>query len=123
MIDLPDMDSIEAVLTQPIDATLRKLLDDRLSDTRHCGLENYTHVLVIEEGDTESAVIAAIGFSPLRSRIDGTPEQPDWDWCERVADGWIETLWCVGNSGFAFIVLIEDADGSPFAALYRRHCA
>lgn len=110
MIDLPDMDSIEVVLTKPIDPTLRSLLADRLSDTQHCGLEDYTHVLVIEEGDDEEAVIATIGFSPLRSRIDGIPQQTDWDWLERHKGYW-EILWCVGDSGHAYIFLVEDKIG------------
>ena len=120
MIDLPDMDSIEVVLTQPIATTLHALLADRLSDTRHCGLEDYTHVLIIEEGDDEDAVIAAIGFSPFRSRIDGIPDQPNWDWLERH-EGYWEILWCVGDSGHAYIFLVEDTDGSPLAALCRQH--
>ena len=120
MYDLPDMESLEALLRQPINATLHKLLADRLSDTRHCGLDDYTHVLVIEEGDEEAAIVAAIGFSPLRSRIDGNPDQPDWDWIERH-DGWTELLYCVGNSGFAYLVLVEGSDSSPFAALCRQY--
>ena len=120
MIDLPDMDSIEAILATPIDPILHSLLADRLSDTRHCGLDDYTHVLVVEAEDDEEAVKAAIGFSPLRPRIDGIPNQPDWDWIEHHY-GWIELLYCVGDSGFAYIVLVEDSDRSPFAALCRQY--
>lgn len=120
MIDLPDMDSIEAILTTPIDPTLHSLLADRLSDTRHCQLDDYTHVLVIEEGDDDEAVRAAIGFSPLRSRIDNSHNKPDWDWIEHHP-GWMELLYCVGDSGFAYIVLVEDGDRSPFAAHCRQH--
>ena len=119
MINLSDMENLEAVLDHPIDPQLRVLLADRLSDTRHCGLEGLTHVLVIEEGDDEDAVMTAIGFSPLRSRIDGIPNQPDWDWIEHHP-GWIELLYCVGDSGFAYIVLVKDSDASPFAALCRQ---
>ncbi len=122
MYDLADMDGLRAVLDQPLDRNLHALLADRLSDTLHCGLEDHTHVLVIEEGDAESAVIAAIGFSPLRSRIDGTPEQPDWDWIERHEGGWYEVLYCVGNSGFAYILFIEDGAQSPIAQLCKHHC-
>lgn len=120
MIDLPDMHSIEAVLIQPIEPTLHVLLADRLSDTRHCGLEDYTHVLVVEAGDTETAIVNAVGFSPLRSRIDDIPGQPDWDWIERH-DGWWELLYTVSNDGFAFIVLVEDDARSALAVLCREH--
>ncbi|MEN8914512.1 MAG: hypothetical protein ABF280_00780 [Alteriqipengyuania sp.] len=114
------MDALRAILDQSIDPALRALLRDRRDDTLHCGLHDLTHVLVIEATDTEEAVIDAIGFSPLRSRIDSLPNTPDWDWIEAHA-GWWELLYTVGNDGFAFIVLVEDADGSPFAELCREH--
>ena len=120
MYDLPDMDAFRAILDQPLKPNLHKLLADRLSDTLHCGLQDHTHVLVVEAGDSEKDVEAAIGFSPLRSRIEGLPDTPDWDWLERH-EGYWEALYCVGDSGFAYILLIEDADGSPFAALCRKH--
>ena len=120
MIDLPDMDSIEAVLATPIDPTLHALLANRLSDTPRCGLEDYTHVLVVEALDTENDIGAAIGFSPLRSRIDEIPSQPDWDWIERH-NGWWELLYPVSNEGFAFIILVEDDPRSALAVLCRDH--
>ena len=85
MHDLPDMTALRAVLDQPLDANLKQLLTDRLGDTLHCGLQDHTHVLVIEAGDREDAVIDAIGFSPLRSRIDDQPDTPDWDWLEKCS--------------------------------------
>ena len=118
MIDLPTIDSIEAVLDQPLDKTLKGLLQDRLADTIQCGLQNYTHVLVVQGGDTEQQIVEAIGFSPLKTRIDNRPNCPDWDWIERH-DGWWELLYTVGNSGFAYVVLVEDADESPLAQLCR----
>ena len=119
MIDLPDMEALRAALHQPLKPELKALLSDRLADTEDCGLANLTHVLVIEAEDTEAAVIDAVGFSPLASRIDGNRDQADWDWLERH-EGWWEALYCVGDSGFAFILLIEDAEISPFAELCRK---
>lgn len=119
MHDLPTIESIQAALHQPLGRALRLLLEDRLSDTIRCGLQDLTHILVVEAGDTEQQVIDAVGFSLLASRIDNRPNCPDWDWIERH-DGWWELLYTVGNSGFAFILLIEDADDSPFAQLCRR---
>lgn len=119
MFDFPTTDALRAILDQPIDPNLKRLLRDRLDDTLHCGLQDFTHVLVIEAGDTEEAVIDAIGFSPLRSRIDGLPNTPDWDWLEKH-EAYFEALYCVGNN-FAYVLLIEDADSSPFATLCREH--
>ncbi len=119
MYDLPTIESIRAVLDQRLGKVLRVLIEDRLADTVHCGLQDLTHVLVVEAGDTEQQIIEAIGFSPLQSRIDNRPNCPDWDWIERH-DGWWELTFCVGNSGFAYILLVEDAKGSPLADLCRR---
>ena len=119
MIDLPDMEALRAALSQPLKPALKTLLCDRLADTESCGLGNLTHVLVIDAEDTEAAVIDAVGFSPLASRIDGNREQPDWDWMESH-EGWHETFFCIGNGGFSYILLIEDADNSPFAELCRK---
>lgn len=119
MINLPDMEAVRALLRQPVKPELKTLLSDRLADTESCGLAHLTHVLVIEAGDTEADIINAVGFSPFASRIDGNRDQPDWDWLERH-EGWHETLFCIGNSGFAYILLIEDADNSPFAELCRK---
>jgi hypothetical protein len=119
MINLPDMETLRAALCQPLKPALKTLLSDRLADTESCGLANLTHLLVIEPEDTEAEVIDAVGFSPLTSRIDGNRNQPDWDWLERH-ESWWEALYCVGNSGFAYILLIEDADVSPFAQLCRK---
>lgn len=119
MIDLPTVEAINAILNQPLDEALKSLLEDRLADTIHCGLQDYTHVLVVEAGDTEQQIVEAIGFSPLRTRIDNRPNSPDWDWCERHP-GWWELLYTVGDDGFAFIVLVEDHDGVPLARLCRK---
>jgi hypothetical protein len=118
MIDLPDMEAVRAALHQPLKPALKTLLADRLADTESCGLARHTRVLVIEAGDTEADIIDAVGFSPLASRIDGKRDQPDWDWLERH-EAFFEALYCVGDSGFAYILLIEDADHSPFAQLCR----
>jgi hypothetical protein len=119
MHNLPTIESIRAVLDQPLGKALRSLLEDRLSDTIRCGLQDLTYILVIEASDTEQQVIEAVGFSPHVSRIDNRPNCPDWDWIERH-EGWWELLYTVGNSGFAYILLIEDAKDSPFAMLCQR---
>lgn len=118
MHDLPDMDAVRALLDQPLDPKLKTLLADRLADTEHCGLQDYTHMLVVEAEDTEAAIVTAIGFSPLVTRIDSISNSSDWDWIESH-DGWWELLYTVGNAGFAFILLVEDSEKSPLARLCR----
>ena len=118
MLNLPTITDLENAIATVDDPTLKQLLADRLADTVKRGLQDLTHVLVIEAGDTEQQIIDAIGFSPLRSRIDDTPNTPDWDWLERHT-GWWELIYTIGNDGFAFIVLVQDDDRAPLAPLYR----
>lgn len=122
MMDFPTIEQLSNAIDTLAPSHLKTLLADRLADTIHCGLQDYTHVLVVEAGDTESAIVDAIGFSPFVSRLDGIRNQPDWDWLERH-DGWWELLYAVGNDGFAYILLVEDAEGEPsaLASLCQQH--
>ena len=119
MRDLPTMEAVQAALDQPLEENLKGLLADRLADTLHCGLQDYTHVLVVEAHDSEEAIIQAIGFSPLATRIDNTRNELDCDWIEHH-NGWWELLYTVGNDGFAFILLVEDHSDQPLAKLCRK---
>ncbi len=119
MFDCPTTESLQALLQQQLPSDLRAILEGRLHDTIECGLQDLTHVVVIEADDTETAVIEAVGFSPLRSRIDPDARGPDCDWLEKHP-GWFELIFTVGNAGFAYIVLIVDRDGCPRADLCRR---
>jgi hypothetical protein len=122
MMDLPTIDDLIKACDQLEPSPLKTLLNDRLADTIRCGLQDLTHVLVVETGDTESQIVDAMGYSPLVSRIDCIRNQPDWDWLERH-EGWWELVYTLGNNGFAYILLVEDAGGqpSPLAALCREH--
>jgi hypothetical protein len=119
MLNLPTIAKLQVAVEATTDPALKKLLADRLTDTITCGLQELTHILIVEAADSEQAIVDAVGFSPLVSRIDGVRNSPDWDWCERH-NGWWELLYTVGNEGFAFIVLVEDAEGSPLSDLCRR---
>lgn len=110
MIDMPDLDAILAALSTPLQPDLHDLVASRLQDAFACELADLTHILVIQPGDTEAQIIDAIGFSPLVSRMDGNRLQPDWDYLQQHP-GWHELIYTVGDSGFAFIVFIENADG------------
>lgn len=83
MLNLPDRDSQLAVLHQPLEPNLKRLLQGRVRDAAVLGLADLTHLVVIEPGDSEADIVEAIGFSPLVSRLDGVRHQPDWDWIEK----------------------------------------
>jgi len=110
MLNLPDCDSQRAVLNQPLEPSLKRLLHGRVQDAACLGLADLTHLLVIEPGDSEADIIDAIGFSPLVSRLDGIRHQPDWDWIEKH-EGYFELVYTVSNDGFAFLVFVQDAPG------------
>lgn len=111
MIDLPDLDAMLEALSAPLRPDLRDLITTRLQDALACGLADLTHILVIQPGDIEENIIAAIGFSPLVSRMDGIRLKPDWDFIEQHERYW-ELVYTVGNSGFAFLVFVEKAEGT-----------
>lgn len=108
--------AVEAAPTLNLEPRLQGLLIDRVKLYREAGLLDLTHILVIEPGDTEQAIVEALSFSPLVDPIDGVRYgsaafHPFWDGPIWRHDGWFELVITVGNSGFAFILLIADADG------------
>jgi hypothetical protein len=115
MLSLYDKTSREAALASPLDPRLQQLLADRIHDARETNLLGLTHLLVVQPGDCEHTIAEEICLSPLTNPIDGerfgsVDFQPWWDWLQQH-DGWFEMIITVGNSGFAFILLIQDADG------------
>ena len=104
-----------APTTATIDPTLRQLIADRVHDWNATDLLDLTHLLVVQPGDTEEAIIEEVAFSPLVNPIDGRRFgsrgfEPCWDWLERH-DGCWELIMTVANSGFAFVVFVLDDDG------------
>jgi hypothetical protein len=115
MLSLYNATSSAAVLDQPLNPALRTLITDRLSDARALELVDLTHIVVIQPGDTERAVRRELGWSPLENPIDGdrfgtVNFLPFWPWLQDLG-GWYELLHPIGNDGFAYILLIENADG------------
>lgn len=115
MLSLHDPASIEAALAQPLDPSLRNNLARHLNLAEAEGLADLTFILVIEAGDKEETLEAEIGFSPLVSPLDGARFgtahfQPYWAFL-REAEGWNEMIVTVGDSGFAFILVISNDPG------------
>lgn len=129
-LSLHDRASIAAAMGQPIDPALKTLLEARLNQAAKADLLDLTHILVILPGDTEAQVIAEIGFSPLVEPFDGARFGtagffPHWAWLHDLG-GWYEMILTVGDTGFAFILLIERGLGaipelSAMCAHYAAH--
>ena len=114
MISLPTYAAMKAALLQIQDKTLYRIVNDRLSDAVACGCEHMTHILIIEPGNGEAEFLREAAFTPFRNPLSDTRYgqsgfEPHWDWAGQH-QGWFEWLTCIGNAGFAFIVLVPDRD-------------
>ena len=123
MISLPDRAAIEAAPNVSMPVEVRDILARRIAGltSPHGDLTDLTHFLVVETGDTEAAIVAEVGFSPLVNATDGTRFgspgfHPSWDWLQDLG-GWFELIMTVGNSGFAFVLFIQDDEGTISALL------
>lgn len=111
LLTLHNLDLMKAALKGPLDPKLHALLADRIQDTIDCDLTELTHIVV---ASMEAEIVAETTFSPLVNPIDGKrwPNPgfiPGWDWLERH-EGFFELIVTVGDSGFAYILIIPDAD-------------
>jgi hypothetical protein len=118
MISLPDRFSIREASNLSLDPRLQRLIGDSIEPLTPAGrfdLSGMTHFLVVEPGDAEVDIAEEIGLSPLFNPLDGSRFgspgfQPWWDWL-RDLGGWFELTITVGNSGFAYVLFIQDAEG------------
>lgn len=121
MISIYDNHTFEAALARPIDPALGELLREKWALACSAGLQDCTHILILQAGDEEAEVQQEIGFRPTVSPIDGacygTPGfEPYWSWLADLGD-YVELTLTIGNDGFAIILVIEKADGVPRAVL------
>lgn len=121
MLSLHDEATIQAALALPIDPHLRALLTTRIIHYAAAGLGSLTHIVVVQPGDTAAVIMQEIGLYPTTSPIDGahfgsTDFHPFWEWLQDEG-GWFEIIVTVGDSGFAYILLIENAEGADLDLL------
>lgn len=112
MLSFPDRAAMDNAHTLPLRADLKALLQKRISQFIEDGLGDLTHIVVLCRGDTEAMLKAEVAFSPLeRDGLHyGDPGfEPWWDWLHDHG-GWFELIHCVGNSGFAFVLLLEECN-------------
>ena len=121
MLHFYDRAGLLAVLTQSLDIELIGLLQSRIANADRQGLLDMTEIVVIGSGDTEADLIEAIGFSPLVD-LDGR-RFGERGFCSplayaaRVSLDYHEAIVVVGNSGFAFHLLIHDRADARLVAL------
>jgi hypothetical protein len=116
MLSLDNRTSLEGSLNIPMHPQLHRLLAERVHDAAKSDLLDLTHLLVVQPGDCEHDIVNEISMSPLTNPLDGSrftsPHfMPWWDFMTKHEPDWYEILICCGNSGFAYILLIQDAEG------------
>jgi hypothetical protein len=116
MQHLYDRATMTRALTGNLDPALTARLASRIAalSQGEFDLVDDTEILIVETGDTENDIIRHVGFSPLVEPIDGhrfgqPGFQPFWDWLIQHP-GWWELSVSFGST-FAYILLIQDAEG------------
>ena len=121
MLSLPDRAAMDNALTLPLRDDIQALLRKRIDQVIRDGLDDLTHIVVLGSGDTEAILKAEVLFSPLERegvRFGQPGFETHWDWCHDHG-GWFELIYCVANSGFAFLVFLEDREDAGWADLLQ----
>lgn len=108
-------------LPRALDPTLRALINLRCEQLRRNydgPLDEIVSFLIVEPGDTEEAIVEALGFSPLVNLSDGTrfgdPEfTPNWEWATCHGAFW-ELVYILTQDGFGTIVFVPNDPGVEF---------
>lgn len=124
MLSIYDNDTLAVAQHSNIDPRLKELIVCRLGQAECNGLGQLTHILVIEADDTEQQIIDEIRCSPLANPLDGIRYGepgfiPHWAWLQD-SGAWFEMIVTVGDSGFAYIILIEKAAATSDILRTRR---
>ena len=117
MLHLYDRATMAHALSLDLDPRLHDLLAERIAAlaTPNGDLTDSTEYLIVEPGDTEADIARHVGFSPLIEPFDGIrfgePGFHPGGW-DRLVDhgGWFELVVTFGST-FAYVLLIQDADG------------
>ncbi len=127
---MQSFDNAKAIAGAPrivTDPQLKNLLSDRVRDWTKLRLLDFTHLVIIEVGDTGSSITDALGFSPLVNPLDGKRYGAEgfafpFDYIEDHG-GWFELISTVGNDGFAFVLFVRDREGvdPELLAMCRTH--
>jgi hypothetical protein len=118
-----DRQTFRAALTMPLAPELHDLLANRIARFEAEGLLDMTEIVVVDANTTERELIAAVGFTPLIDtdgcRFGERDFCPTLDYVCCVSAHYHEVIHCVGNSGFAFHLLIHDGADPALVALCR----
>lgn len=125
MITLPDREAISHVLSTALPIDLRAILEDIITHTAANELLDLTEIIVVEPEDLIDDVIDEIGSSPLVNPGQGLRWNkpgfvPYWAHL-RERGSYIELVDCIGNSGFARLLLIDRRGRGELVQMVESH--
>lgn len=121
MLSLRTTAAMERVLRLPLDQQLRTLLEQRMEQLRVNYQGNLGEIVefhVVELGDTQREIEAALSFPILQNVIDGTvfgdPDfTPCWEWMGDHGR-WFELVYLFTDDGYGTIVFVPNDPGIEF---------
>jgi hypothetical protein len=129
MITLRTAAAVKSTLDLLADNQLRSLLTERLQQLTNAwediDLNDLTHFLIIQPGDTAADAERELGWSLLVNPVDGARfGDPDftasWEWIEDHG-GWFEAVYILSDDGFGISLFVQDhtATDADLLALCR----
>jgi len=119
MLSFYNRAELSTALTLPLRTDIQTLLRARIRHLFETSLAYHTHLVVVFADDTEAALIQEVAFSPLEAdghRYGSPGFTPRWDVLHDHG-GWFEMVFCIGNEGWAVVLLIEEAKDCRFSEL------
>jgi hypothetical protein len=115
MITLRTATAVKSTLDLLADNQLRSLLTERfdqLTEWEDIDLNDLTHFLIIQAGDTAAEAEHELGWSLLANPVDGArfgdpAFTPSWEWIEDHG-GWYEAVYILSDDGFGISLFVQD---------------
>jgi hypothetical protein len=112
---------MERALCLPLDPQLRSLIEQRMGQLRsnyQGDLGEIVEFHIVELGDTQREIEAALGFPILENIYDGTvfgdPDfTPCWEWMQDHG-GWFELVFLFKDDGYGIIVFVPNDPAVEF---------
>jgi hypothetical protein len=116
MITLRTAMAVKSTLALLADNQLRSLLTERVEQLTNAwediDLNDLTHFLIIQPGDTAGDAERELGWSLLVNPVDGArfgepAFTPSWEWIEDHG-GWFEAVYILSDDGFGISLFVQD---------------
>jgi hypothetical protein len=127
LLHFSDRSTLLGALDLPLEPELHALIAARLAHLAEAGVLDMTELVVIDAETTETDLIDAIGWWPLRDQEGGQYGdsgfvQP-FDHVYQASRSYHVAVQTVGNAGFAFELIVHDDAQPDLVALCREQAA